>query len=76
MNLSEPHFSQTRDAMEALGLNVSDFLINELGFGRLSLKRTILKASISNSKQKKAVRFRSKCEINGKQVTQSITFNS
>jgi DNA repair ATPase RecN len=58
--------------MEALGLNVSDFLINELGFGRLSLKRTILKASISNSKQKKAVRFRSKCEINGKQVTLKV----
>lgn len=64
--------------MKALGLagsNISNMIPMKNGFGELRLKRTILQSTTNvdeGNTKKKIGRIRSKCEINGKQVTLKI----
>ncbi len=63
LKISEPHLGFIREKIESLGLEKSEMIpITSNGFGDLKLKRTILQSTTNG-------RVRSKCEINGKQVT-------
>ncbi len=72
VKLSEPHLSHIEQIMYFLGLNSTEIMSIENGFGTLSLKRTILQSENDKKAKKTNSRFRSKCEINGKQVTLKV----
>ena len=73
LKLSEPHLSFLKQSMDAVGLYSSELLKVENGFAKVSFKRTILQTNTKGVNSRNSNnRFRSKCEINGKQVTLKV----